>query len=126
MVHACYKRCFCNPLNCFYYDIYRCASTSKAIPKDKAIKRFLVKNMVDTSALRDIRGEDHHHYHHLCIWTSIFVTYFNFHVLFFSQMPPFTKIIRSQSYTSRCITVLKQLSINVSSESEVWRKDGEF
>ena len=34
---------------------YRCASTAKAVPKDKAIKRFLVKNIVDTSALRDIR-----------------------------------------------------------------------
>ena len=33
----------------------RCASTSKAIPKDKAIKRFSVRNIVDASALRDIR-----------------------------------------------------------------------
>jgi small subunit ribosomal protein S26e len=33
----------------------RCASTAKAIPKDKAIKRFLVKNIVDASALRDIK-----------------------------------------------------------------------
>jgi small subunit ribosomal protein S26e len=34
---------------------HRCASTSKAIPKDKAIKRFSVRNIVDASALRDIR-----------------------------------------------------------------------
>ena len=33
----------------------RCASTSKAIPKDKAIKRFIVRNIVDASSLRDIR-----------------------------------------------------------------------
>ncbi|CAM9615587.1 unnamed protein product [Ectocarpus sp. 8 AP-2014] len=34
----------------------RCASTAKAIPKDKAIKRFIVsRNIVDASSLRDIR-----------------------------------------------------------------------
>lgn len=33
----------------------RCSSTSKAIPKDKAIKRFLVRNIVDSSALKDIK-----------------------------------------------------------------------
>ncbi|CAE7666031.1 rps2602, partial [Symbiodinium microadriaticum] len=32
-----------------------CVSTAKAIPKDKAIKRFIVRNLVDASALRDIR-----------------------------------------------------------------------
>jgi small subunit ribosomal protein S26e len=36
-------------------NIYRCSSTAKAIPKDKAIKRFLVRNIVDSSALRDIK-----------------------------------------------------------------------
>eukprot|EP00558_Chaetoceros_sp_UNC1202_P000922 CAMPEP_0197259482 /NCGR_PEP_ID=MMETSP1429-20130617/83538_1 /TAXON_ID=49237 /ORGANISM="Chaetoceros sp., Strain UNC1202" /LENGTH=158 /DNA_ID=CAMNT_0042723689 /DNA_START=703 /DNA_END=1179 /DNA_ORIENTATION=- len=33
----------------------RCVSTGKAIPKDKAIKRFIVRNIVDASSLRDIR-----------------------------------------------------------------------
>ena len=33
----------------------RCASTAKAIPKDKAVKRFTVRNIVDASALRDIK-----------------------------------------------------------------------
>mmetsp|Transcript_8878 Transcript_8878/g.23003 ORF Transcript_8878/g.23003 Transcript_8878/m.23003 type:complete len:107 (-) Transcript_8878:72-392(-) len=33
----------------------RCVSTAKAIPRDKAIKRFLVRNIVDSSALRDIK-----------------------------------------------------------------------
>ncbi|RYG67361.1 hypothetical protein EON64_07640, partial [archaeon] len=36
-------------------DFLRCSSTAKAIPKDKAIKRFLVRNIVDSSALRDIK-----------------------------------------------------------------------
>ena len=36
-------------------DIFRCASTGKAIPKDKAIKRFIVRNIVDASSLRDIK-----------------------------------------------------------------------
>ncbi|CAM9772588.1 unnamed protein product, partial [Phaeothamnion confervicola] len=33
----------------------RCASTAKAIPKDKAIKRFIVRNIVDASSQRDLR-----------------------------------------------------------------------
>uniref|UniRef100_A0A7S3K046 40S ribosomal protein S26 n=1 Tax=Aureoumbra lagunensis TaxID=44058 RepID=A0A7S3K046_9STRA len=33
----------------------RCVSTGKAIPKDKAIKRFVVRNIVDASSMRDIR-----------------------------------------------------------------------
>lgn len=33
----------------------RCVSTGKAIPKDKAIKRFIVRNIVDASSLRDIK-----------------------------------------------------------------------
>lgn len=33
----------------------RCVSTGKAIPKDKAIKRFQVRNIVDASSMRDIR-----------------------------------------------------------------------
>ncbi len=37
------------------FYIHRCASTGKAIPKDKAIKRFIVRNIVDASSLRDIK-----------------------------------------------------------------------
>jgi small subunit ribosomal protein S26e len=37
------------PLHC------RCVSTGKAIPKDKAISRFIVRNIVDASSLRDIK-----------------------------------------------------------------------
>jgi small subunit ribosomal protein S26e len=33
----------------------RCVSTGKAIPQDKAIKRFIVRNIVEASALRDIK-----------------------------------------------------------------------
>ena len=33
----------------------RCVSTGKSIPKDKAIKRFIVRNIVDASSLRDIK-----------------------------------------------------------------------
>ena len=33
----------------------RCVSTGKAIPKDKAIKRFQMRQMVDASSRRDIK-----------------------------------------------------------------------
>merc|ERR1711907_403740 len=33
----------------------RCASTGKAIAKDKAVKRYIVRNIVEASALRDIK-----------------------------------------------------------------------
>merc|ERR1711865_506106 len=32
----------------------RCALSSKAIPKDKAVKRYVVRNIVDAASLRDI------------------------------------------------------------------------
>jgi small subunit ribosomal protein S26e len=32
----------------------RCDSTGKAIGKDKAVKRFMVRNIVDASSMRDI------------------------------------------------------------------------
>lgn len=34
---------------------HRCANTGKAVPKDKAIKRMLVRSIVDQSSARDIK-----------------------------------------------------------------------
>lgn len=33
----------------------RCESSAALVPKDKAIKRFIVRNMVDASAIRDLQ-----------------------------------------------------------------------
>ncbi|KAI7844087.1 40S ribosomal S26 [Chlorella sorokiniana] len=33
----------------------RCESSAAMVPKDKAIKRFIVRNMVDASAIRDLQ-----------------------------------------------------------------------
>lgn len=33
----------------------RCESSGVLVPKDKAIKRFIVRNIVDASAIRDLQ-----------------------------------------------------------------------
>ena len=33
----------------------RCEASGTLVPKDKAIKRFIVRNLVDASAIRDIQ-----------------------------------------------------------------------
>jgi ribosomal protein S26 len=44
----------------------RCEASGVLVPKDKAVKRFIVRNIVDASAIRDIQdssvydGEKHY------------------------------------------------------------------
>jgi small subunit ribosomal protein S26e len=44
-----------NKNNKGHADAVHCANCCRLVPKDKAIKRFLIKNMVDASSARDIK-----------------------------------------------------------------------
>ena len=43
----------------------RCESSGVAVPKDKAVKRYIVRNIVDQSAIRDIQEA--------CVYDGTFV-----------------------------------------------------
>ena len=44
-----------NKNNKGHADAVHCSNCCRLVPKDKAIKRFLIKNMVDASSARDIK-----------------------------------------------------------------------
>ena len=44
-----------NKKNKGHSDVVRCLNCARVVPKDKAIKRFQMRQMVDTSSRRDIR-----------------------------------------------------------------------
>lgn len=47
--------CLKIPLLALQVKRVRCESSGVLVPKDKAIKRFIVRNMVDASAIRDLQ-----------------------------------------------------------------------
>merc|ERR1711924_504560 len=63
-----------------------CMLSGKHIPKDKAVKRFVVRNIVEASAMRDIR--DASHYENYVLPKVYYKQYYSIEAAIHHRAPP--------------------------------------
>jgi small subunit ribosomal protein S26e len=82
-----------NKKNCGHVKSFHCYNCARLVPKDKAIKRYTVRNMVDASSVRDIRDS--------CAYNTFAIPKFYIKLIYCISCAIHSRVVRVRSRSIR-------------------------